>query len=213
MSRRYTSELTERDLVFYWEPPQEGEIDLHAPFGNALPLHIEIGSGRGEFIAERARRLPGVNFIGFEGKGKRLPAIMAKLDPAVHANVRITRLYLDEDTVGRMPPGSVQMVYILHPDPWPKQRHHKRRLIRRPFLDLLARLLSPGGEVRISTDHAGYAEWIEREFAAHPAFAPLPAAPHPEEHIVTHFEAKKRAEGYEPHYMRYRRKTAQEEML
>ncbi|MCD4829731.1 MAG: tRNA (guanine(46)-N(7))-methyltransferase TrmB [Candidatus Cloacimonetes bacterium] len=205
MARRYTDELTQRDRFFFWEPPAEGPLDLSAPFGNDHPIHIEIGCGRGEFIAAKALQLPHVNFVGFEGKGKRLSAIMAKLDTERHANVRITRIFLDEKTVKRMPPASVECIYILHPDPWPKRRHHGRRLIQRPILDVLAWLLAPGGEVIVSTDHREYAEWIQREFAAHEAYEPLPVAPEPKNRIVTYFENKKRQEGFEPTHMHYKK--------
>ena len=207
MRKLTPEEHAEREAYFLWNPPAEGRIDLHAPFVNGNPLHIEIGSGRGEFLAARARQLPQVNFLGFEGNPKRMPLIMRQLLPGTHSNVRITRLYLDDDTVKRMPPASVECVYILHPDPWPKRRHFPRRLVQRSFLDVLSWLLKPGGEVLVSTDHQEYAQWIQRVFAEHESYEALPYELDPERHIVTHFEAKKQKEGFEPVRMRYRRKA------
>jgi tRNA (guanine-N7-)-methyltransferase len=108
------------------------------------------------------------------------------------------RLHMGDarDVIARLPGACLDLVYILFPDPWPKARHHKRRLIQPEFLDALARVLKPGSEVRFATDWANYSEWTLEIFLKHPAFAWLAERaddwrkPWPG-HVPTRYEAKK----------------------
>jgi tRNA (guanine-N7-)-methyltransferase len=121
-------------------------------------LWLEIGFGGGEHLAEQARAHPGIGFIGCEpfvnGMAKLLAAVQRdRLD-----NVRVW----DRDAtelLPRLPPDSLDRVYVLYPDPWPKRRQRKRRLISDETLALLARALRPGGEFRFATDIDDYAGW------------------------------------------------------
>ncbi|HOZ01393.1 MAG TPA: hypothetical protein PLG20_06220, partial [Candidatus Syntrophosphaera sp.] len=120
--------LDDRD--FFVLEDIEAALDPQAVFANANPLYIEIGSGKGEFISQYSIQHPDWNFLGFEGREKRIRNILKKISPAQHTNVRIVRLMVDANIASVLPPESVSGVFIQHPDPWPKRRHYKRRLFQ-----------------------------------------------------------------------------------
>ena len=120
-------------------------------FGREAPLHVEIGSGNGFFLAGMAAAHPGWSWLGLEIRFKRVVLTARKLERAGCDNARIARYdvrYLDD----LFRPGEVAAFYVNHPDPWPKDRHAKHRLLQGPFLDTLCALLAPGGELRLKTD-------------------------------------------------------------
>ncbi len=203
MKPEFSNDIEEKLMQFLLKTGEE-PLRLNEVFGNDHPIHVEIGSGRGEFIAEMARMLPNVNFLGFELKWKRFPPILKRLDETIHTNVRLAAEYVDKTIGEKIEPGSVDKVYIIHPDPWPKRRHHKHRIIQQAFLDALYTLLKPGGEVYISTDHRDYAQWIKNEFAKREDFTVVEDFDKPP--VVTHFEDMKRREGFEPIPMTYRKR-------
>ena len=190
--------------------PEDGMISSQSLFGDRRPLHFEIGFGGGEHLAYRAHMLPDHGFIGCEpflnGVAMALPQIR---DGALH-NVR---LHMGDalDVLRRLPDGSISFVYLLHPDPWPKMRHIKRRMMNDGPLDLIAAKLKPDGEFRFGTDHPVYLrhalmvmqrhrarfEWLA-EKASH--FQNRPGG-WPE----TRYEAKARAQGHEVWYFRWKR--------
>jgi tRNA (guanine-N(7)-)-methyltransferase len=121
-------------------------------FGREAPLHVEIGPGNGFFLAEVSRRNPDVNVLGLELRYKRTVLCAIKLDRAGVTNARIARYhagFLDDLFVD----SSVSAFYVNHPDPWPKERHEKNRLISRWFLEDAARFLKPGGVFRLKSDY------------------------------------------------------------
>ncbi|HHE37676.1 MAG TPA: tRNA (guanosine(46)-N7)-methyltransferase TrmB [Candidatus Cloacimonetes bacterium] len=178
-------------------------------FGNENPVHLEIGSGRGEFISMKSLVLWNKNFLGLELKDKRIDDTLKKLNSEHHRNVRLIRLLVDEKITDWISENSIERIYINHPDPWPKKKHHKNRLIQNDFLDALYKILKFKGVIEINTDHRDYAEWIVEIFKARDdfkvmyenGFSRIPA----EGHIVTHFEEKKRREGFEPLFMRFKK--------
>jgi tRNA (guanine-N7-)-methyltransferase len=183
------------------------KLSFHALFGNSNPVHLEIGSGRGEFLINKAEQLPQVNFLALELKEKRIKTMLRKLDPERHLNVRISRFYVDKNVKEYLPESCFQQIYIIHPDPWPKRKHYKNRLIQASFLPILWGLLDEKGEVFISTDHPGYASWILAHFQNTPLFSSFYqvgfSREKPPDHHETHFEVKKREEGFPPFYMRF----------
>ncbi len=203
MKPKFDDTIEDKLKLFLLETGDD-PLNLHEVFANENPIHVEIGSGRGEFIAEMARMLPGINFLGFELKWKRFPPMLKRLDETMQANVRLAAEYVDQSIGEKILPGTVDKVYLIHPDPWPKRRHHKHRLIQQPFLDALYTLLKPDGDVYISTDHRNYALWIQREFAKRKDFAVVEDFEKPP--VVTHFEDMKRREGFEPIPMTYRKR-------
>lgn len=200
--------LTDRD--FFMITVQEGQLDYKNIFGNDNPVYIEIGSGKGEFISQYPLLNPKSNFIGFEVRDKRIRNILKKIDPIKQTNVRLMSLLVDEKIKDVLPEESVEGVFIQHPDPWPKKKHHKRRLIQQAFLDALAGILKIGAFVQVSTDHEEYAAWIAEEFIRNHNFDTVSEnviqdKPHFEQHVITWFEHEQRRLGFEPRYMLFKR--------
>jgi tRNA (guanine-N7-)-methyltransferase len=171
---------------------------------------LEIGFGGGEHLAAQAEAHRDIGFIGAEPYLNGVAGLLARIHEARLDNIRLwpndVRMLLPA-----FPPGSIGRAFVLFPDPWPKARHHKRRLIAKPFLDDLARVLIPGGEFRVATDDPDYQEWILENLAAHPAFAgPAGAADErlrrPADWPSTRYEAKAIAAGRRPIYLAYTRR-------
>ncbi len=150
--------------------PEDGAIDLNELFGKAGPTVLEIGFGGGEHLVAQAAAAPEARFIGVE---PFLNGVASCLRHVEESGVQNVRLHQGDarDVIARLPDASLELCYILFPDPWPKVRHHKRRLIQPDFLDELARVLKPGAEVRFATDWANYAAWTLEHFAKSASFA------------------------------------------
>lgn len=135
-----------------------GPIDLHLMFPDAQRFALEVGFGGGEHLAEQARRNPDTGFIGCEPFENGVAKLLTQVQASRLRNVRVVP---DDarDILVRLPDASLSFVFVLFPDPWPKLRHHKRRFIQTRTLDQIHRLLKPGGELRIATDHTDYGQW------------------------------------------------------
>ena len=189
--------------------PEEGPLTSARLFGDERPLHFEIGFGAGEHLAYRADLLPDHGFIGAEPFLNGVAGALGQIRDRGLANVR---LHMGEalEVLERLPDSSLRFVYLLHPDPWPKARHAKRRMVNHGPLDLIAAKLEPGGEFRIGTDDPIYCRWSmmvmnrrrDFEWLAESAsdFLQRPGG-WPE----TRYEAKARRQGHEVWYFRYRR--------
>lgn len=187
----------------------EVAIDVKNP-PIAQRIWLEIGFGGGEHLAEQASRHADVLMIGCEPYIEGVGKLLGEIDERKLSNVRIlpddARLILQA-----LPESSVERVFILFPDPWPKARHKKRRIVSMQTLDMIARVMKQGGELRLATDHEDYAAWMLEHVLAHPAFewqaqsmADFRTAP--EDWVPTRYEEKTRAEGREPVYYRLKRK-------
>ncbi|MFL5783325.1 MAG: tRNA (guanosine(46)-N7)-methyltransferase TrmB [Bacteriovoracaceae bacterium] len=131
-------------------------------FGNKAPLEVEIGTGYGDFMLDYCQKNPGINFIGLDHRFKRSFSVAQKLDKLEHKNFRYLRAR--GERLGFMfDESEVQSVFYFFPDPWPKKRHHKKRLFQKPFLDDCHKVLKPGGILFVKTDHDGYYEWMLEE--------------------------------------------------
>jgi tRNA (guanine-N7-)-methyltransferase len=189
--------------------PAAGPVTSQRLFGDSRPLHFEIGFGSGEHLACRADLLPGHGFIGAEPFLNGMVGALGRIRDRRLANVR---LHLGDalDVLERVQDGALAFVYLLHPDPWPKARHAKRRMVNPGPLDLIAAKLKPGGEFRLGTDDPTYCRWSmmvmngrrDFEWLAESAgdFLTRPGG-WPE----TRYEAKARRLGREVWYFRYRR--------
>jgi len=149
----------------YFEPDAgDARIDLRALFattpGVRRPLELEIGSGKGTFLVQEAVARPGSDFFGIEHMKKYAMYAADRCKRAGLANVRVLGGDAVAFVTNRVPDAVFDIVHVYHPDPWPKARHHKRRIIRPDFLLQLVRVLVPGGELRVVTDHPEYAQWI-----------------------------------------------------
>jgi tRNA (guanine-N7-)-methyltransferase len=141
------------------------QMDLPAIFGNTRPVELEIGSGKGTFLAERAKVRPEVNFLGIEWAKPYAAYAADRFRRAGLSNVRMIAADAGELVRKALTPGSLQRIHIYFPDPWPKRKHHKRRIIQGPFVDRAWQLLSVGGQLLIVTDHLGYFQHIRRVLA------------------------------------------------
>lgn len=130
--------------------------DWQAVFGNDRPLSLEIGCGIGDFIAKTALESPDRNFIAIDFYNKGCYKTCRRIDRAGLTNVRVLRVEARQFIAERIPKGSLAAVYINCPDPWPKKKHRKRRLVNRQFLDFLRDYLAPGGDFSFATDFDDY---------------------------------------------------------
>ncbi|MEW4449726.1 tRNA (guanine(46)-N(7))-methyltransferase TrmB [Qipengyuania sp. JC766] len=135
--------------------PEDGPVTAERLFGHDRPLHFEIGFGGGEHMAYRADLLPDHGFIGAEPYLNGVAQALTQIEEERLANIRIQH----GDALGvldRVPDGALTMLYLLHPDPWPKNKHAKRRMMNDGPVEMFARKLKPGGEFRFGTDHPVY---------------------------------------------------------
>ena len=191
--------------------PAEGEVTSRALFGDDRPLHFEIGFGGGEHLAFRADLLPDHGFIGAEPFLNGVAAALGHIRDKHLANVRLWRGDALE-VLQRIPDGGLRFLYLLHPDPWPKARHAKRRMVNDGPVDLVAAKLAPGGELRIATDDPTYLTWALMIMRRHAhqfewlAERPSDFLDPPGGWMETRYGAKSRREGRRPYYLRYRRR-------
>jgi len=190
--------------------PSEGEITSRRLFGDERPLHLEIGFGSGEHLADRADMLPDHGFIGAEPFLNGVAAALAHIRDRNLANVRVWRGDALE-VLQRVADEALTFLYLLHPDPWPKARHAKRRMVNDRPIDLFAAKLKPGGEFRLATDDPTYLAWSLMVMQRHDrqfewlAETPSDFLEPPGGWIETRYGAKSRREGRRPYYLRYRR--------
>ncbi len=127
-------------------------------FGNDNPVEVELGIGKGRFLIEQAQRQPEVNFFGIEWARKYLRLALERCYKRGLTNVRLVRADAREFVEFFLPANSVQAFHLYFPDPWPKKRHHKRRLFDDAFVREITRTLREGGILRLATDHDEYFE-------------------------------------------------------
>ena len=192
--------------------PADGEVSAVRLFGADRPLHFEIGFGGGEHLAERADMLPDHGFIGAEPFVNGVAQALVHVRDRRLANVRIHHGDALE-VLRRVPDGALTMLYLLHPDPWPKAKHAKRRMMNDGPLRMIADKLRPGGELRFGTDHPVYlrhALMVMRRFTAEfewLAEGPASWQQRPSGWPETRYEHKARTVyGHEVWYFRYRRR-------
>lgn len=159
------------------------------------PVWLEIGFGGGEHLAAQAARNPDVLLIGAEPFLNGVASAVRHIDEARLGNIRVHPGDVRE-LVEALPDASVDRVFILFPDPWPKARHHKRRLITEDFVAELARVLRPGGRLRFATDWRDYAAWALERLEGSPAFVWAAERADdwrqaPTDHVPTRYQAKR----------------------
>jgi tRNA (guanine-N7-)-methyltransferase len=150
----------------YCLPFENRPLNFPAIFGNDHPLIIEIGFGMGIATALIAEKNPGINYLGLEVHRPGIGRLLWEIDKRGLKNIRIVEHDAVEVLEQMIPPGSAAGFHIFFPDPWPKKRHHKRRLMTRPFTGALAEKLRPGGCVYMVTDWENYADWALAELSA-----------------------------------------------
>jgi tRNA (guanine-N7-)-methyltransferase len=171
-----------------------GPFEAEKEFGRRAPLEIEIGSGKARFLIEAARRRPEHDFLGIELSLAYYRICRDRLTRSRTGNVRIVRADGRRFVETALAPASVHAFHIYFPDPWPKKRQRKRRLLDGIFLEAAAARLVQGGVIRIATDHSDYGSGIDPLLETVAALERLPweALPPPP---PTHYELKYQAEG------------------
>lgn len=167
-------------------------------FGNANPVELEIGMGKGTFITEQAKARPEVNFFGIEWARWFWRYASDRLRRNGCLNARTVRAEASYFLTEFVPAGSISVLHIYFPDPWPKKRHHKRRLVQEKFMPLAERVLAPGGRLQVVTDHQDYFEQIDavvRGSGLRVVEYNRPGSADEGEFVGTNFERKYRREG------------------
>jgi tRNA (guanine-N7-)-methyltransferase len=170
------------------------ELDLAATFGRTAPVVVEIGCGPGDSLVPMARARPEVDVLAFEVYEPAVAALVARLVREGVPNVRVAPVDAVAGLARLVPAGALAEVWTFFPDPWPKSRHHKRRLVDPAFADLVASRLRPGGLWRLATDWADYADQMRTVLDGHPAFVGEDDGHSRRDRPVTRFEQRGLAE-------------------
>lgn len=193
------------------EPETLRERGLVAIFADdvakPVPLVVEIGFGRGEFLLDLAQRAPETAHLGVEVSFKRTLKMARRLSRTEIRNVRLVESAAEPLLADGLGAGAVSCFWINFPDPWPKARHARRRFIQPPTARLLARCLSPEGVINVATDHPEYAEWIDEVLSAEAAlvnrYAPERWRSEVPDRLPTAYELEWRALGRSFHFFQY----------
>lgn len=199
------------DLLPKIAVPKEGPIDPAQIFGpTCRQVWLEIGFGGGEHLVEQAKAHPDCGLIGAEVFLNGLASALRLIEESQVQNLRIHNGDARE-LLERLPDGSLQRIFLLFPDPWPKLRHAKRRFISDWSLGQFHRLLAPGGELRLASDDPTYKAWMQQHLAGHQGFELLAQGgadwpERPADWPATRYEKKALAAGRKPLFLRFRRR-------
>jgi tRNA (guanine-N7-)-methyltransferase len=211
VSRRIKPDIPGIDRrVALEEAASRGWRDLFAGVASPWPLCVELGFGRGEFLLGLAAASPQVAHVGVERSFKRTLKLARRLARTPLANVRLVQGLAQQVVAEALPDASVGCFWINFPDPWPKKRHAKRRLVQPELVAWLVRRLVPGGRLRVATDDPAYADWIDAALRASPELrnlhAPEPFAREEDDRQPTAYELEWRALNRSMHFFHYVRK-------
>jgi tRNA (guanine-N7-)-methyltransferase len=192
-----------------WQPGTN--LEPEALFGPGHPTYLEIGFGNGETLATMAEVHPERRYLGVEVHRPGVGHLLLELERLGLTNVRVLRRDAVELLTQGLPPASLEGVYLFFPDPWPKQRHHKRRILKPEFVDLLARVIRPGGTFHAATDWTPYAEQMLAVLdAARQTFVNAAPdggyAPRPDDRPLTKFERRGQRLGHTVQDLVFRRR-------
>jgi tRNA (guanine-N7-)-methyltransferase len=192
-------------------PAPGATLDLAALFSAAVrDVWLEVGFGGGEHLAFQAASHPDIGFIGCEPFVNGVVTLLARISAQGLANIRL----FDDDArllLAALPPAGVGRAFILFPDPWPKKRHHKRRIVSPAVLDMLALALKPGAELRLASDDASYVRWMLAHVIGHGAFSWLARRAsdwreRPADWPATRYEEKAKKAGKSCYFLRFSRR-------
>ena len=192
---RALDELLPRFGIAYAAAP----LDLDRVFGRAAPRVLEIGFGNGDSLVALASKSPEIDFIGVEVHPPGIGHCLLAVESLGLSNVRVIAHDAVEVLADQLAAGSLDEVLLYFPDPWPKKRHHKRRIVQPAFAALVASRLRPGGRLRLATDWEPYAAWMLDVLNASPEFtnaAPAGGCIERPERDATRFEDRGRRLGH-----------------
>ncbi len=190
------SPAQERALESLWPaygvPYADAKLDFDRVFGRRAPRVLDIGFGMGETTAAIAGARPDADFLAIDVHGPGVGSLLKRIADGGLANVRVMRHDAVEVVTAMIPPASLAGVHVFFPDPWPKKRHHKRRLLTSPFVHELAVRLVAGGYLHVATDWEDYAQQVLATLDAEPLLENTADAfaPRPPERPLTKFEAR-----------------------
>ena len=189
-------------------PYSPGFIDARRLFGRDAPLVLEIGSGMGETTAAIAAAQPDTDFIAVEVHGPGVGSLLNRIEAQALGNLRVVRHDAVEVLEHMIADDSLDGLHLFFPDPWPKKRHHKRRLVQPAFIALAARKLAPGAYLHVATDWQEYAEQILSVLSAEPRLENTAGgfAARPSHRPLTKFEQRGLALGHPVRDLLFRRR-------
>ena len=203
--------VTLEDIIVTLEQV-EPMVDFAALFGNDHPVELEIGCGKGSFLLDQARAHPDRNYFGVEWANKYFRYAADRMRRWVRCRAESPIAEAGYLVGQKLPPGSLGALHIYHPDPWPKKRHHKRRLFKPEFIEAAVRALQPGGRWAIQTDHAEYFQVIHSLLTDRPELEPTdfadPEYGTDDARTETNFEVKYLREGRDIHRLAFRKIAA-----
>lgn len=206
MVRERVSNRNFNDAFLLPSPEPGSHLSATSTYRTLQPLEVDIGCGRGRFLLARAKSCPHLNFLGIDLSLLRLRKIDRRAQAEALTNIRLIHGEALE-ILAALPPASTSACYLYFPDPWPKRRHHGRRLVAPPFVDAIAKTLVPGGTIHLCTDHTDYFVAMLRTWRGDPRFSETtPYIPTPEEE--TDFCLIFKSQGLAPNRCSFRKNTA-----
>jgi len=180
----------------------KSELNLNQIFPEKTKVIMEIGSGMGEATAQIAKANPEVGYVAVEMHSPGLAALLILINQMELENIRLIREDATYLLANHIPDNSLDGIHLLFPDPWPKNRQHKRRMVQSEFIEMVGRKLKPGGFIHIATDWQPYADWIKIRFDANPSFTGG-ITPRPDWRVLSKFEGQGLRKGHQVTDFRY----------
>lgn len=197
------------DDIIVAPPEPDRRLDFDRIFARHAPLEMEIGSGKGGFLLRQARANPDRNYFGIEWANKYVRYAADRMVRWSVANVRLMRTDAAHFMQHHVPERCLDALHVYHPDPWPKKRHHKRRLFQPPFVEAAVRALKPDARWAVQTDHADYYHIIRELLDARGELVEIPFEDPDygtvDDRTETNFEVKYLRQGRQIHRLAYRR--------
>ncbi len=192
--------------ILYSPPSWFERLDWSSAFPKRQPIEVDLGCGDGSLLLHWAKRFPERNWVGVERlKGRVLKLERKAPRLGITDNLRALRIESSYAVEWLFPPASIAACHIYFPDPWPKKRHHKHRLVQPPFVAALARALEPGGSAHLATDHADYFAEMLLCFNANTSFERIPPVVPATPDEMTDFERDFVTEGRPINRAQYRK--------
>ena len=180
----------------------KSELNLNQIFPEKTKVIMEIGSGMGEATAQIAKANPEVGYVAVEMHSPGLAALLILINQMELENIRLIREDATYLLANHIPDNSLDGIHLLFPDPWPKNRQHKRRMVQSEFIEMVGKKLKQGGFIHIATDWQPYADWIKVRFDSNQSFKGG-ITPRPDWRVLSKFEGQGLRKGHQVTDFRY----------